>query len=119
MRLLLDEMYPPAIAEQLRERGHDVEAVVAKPELRSLPGEQLFAVAQSERRAVVTENVVDFAPIADVHDRRGAVHHDLIFLSPAKYRRGDASTIGRMVEALDALLRVSTDGDPAGRRLWL
>lgn len=119
MRLLLDEMYPPAIAEQLRDRGHYVEAVVDRPELRSLPDEQLFAVAQSEQRAVVTENVVDFAPIADAYDSRGAAHYGVIFLSPAKYRRGDASTVGRMVEALDVLLRPSADGIPVSPRFWL
>jgi hypothetical protein len=119
LRLLLDEMYPPAIAEQLRARGRDAEAVAARPELRALPDEEIFAAAQSERRSVATENVVDFSPIADRHDQRGVAHYGLIFVSPAKYRRGDASTIGRMVGALDVLLRESPGEEPASARRWL
>jgi hypothetical protein len=119
LRLLLDEMYPPAIAEQLQARGHDAEAVAARPELRALPDEEIFAVGQSERRAVATENVVDFAPIADRHDQRGVAHHGVIFVSTAKYRRGDASTIGRMVGALDTLLAGSSSDQPTSVRLWL
>lgn len=116
MRILLDEMYPPAIAEQLRARGHDVEAVTERSELRALPDEEIFAVAQDEHRAVVTENVVDFLPIADRREARGTPHHGLILVDPAKYRRGDASTIGRMVSTL---LGESTGEAPASARRWL
>ncbi len=34
MRLLLDEMHAPAVAEALVASGHDVVAVAAEPELR-------------------------------------------------------------------------------------
>jgi len=47
MRLLLDEMYPPVVAEQLRARGHDVVSV-HDPEYRWLegaPDEEVFAAA--------------------------------------------------------------------------
>ncbi len=33
MKLLLDEMYPRRLAEQLRAEGHDVVAVVELPDL--------------------------------------------------------------------------------------
>src|SRR6476646_9414191 len=59
LRLLLDEMYPASLAEQLRLRGHDVSAVTERPELRSLPDADVFAVAQQEGRAVMTENIAD------------------------------------------------------------
>jgi predicted nuclease of predicted toxin-antitoxin system len=62
LRLLLDEMCPAAVADQLRGRGHEVSAITERPELRSLPDADLFAVAQQERRAVVTENIADFIP---------------------------------------------------------
>lgn len=119
MRLLLDEMYPPAIAEQLCARGHDADAVAARSELRALPDADIFATAQRERRAVVTENVVDFSPIADRHDERGQPHHGLILVDPAKYRRGDASTIGRMVTALERTLNESQGEEPTSARRWL
>jgi predicted nuclease of predicted toxin-antitoxin system len=35
VRLLLDEMYPRRLAEQLRDSGHDVVAVVEVPDLVS------------------------------------------------------------------------------------
>jgi len=119
LRLLLDEMYPPAIAEQLRGRGHDVDAVTARAELRALTDEGLFVVAQEERRAVVTENVADFCPIADRFDQRGKLHHGLIPVHPAKYPRGDPRTIGRMVTALEELLAKHHSEEATSLRHWL
>ena len=70
MRLLLDEMYPSALAEQLRNNGHDVSAITERPELRSLSDADVFATAQHERRAVVTENIADFVPLVEGADQR-------------------------------------------------
>ena len=42
MRLLLDEMLSARIAEQLRDRGHDVTAVDGSPHLRGLADPDLF-----------------------------------------------------------------------------
>jgi hypothetical protein len=52
LRLLVDEMHPPSIAEQLRDRGHDIVAVTERAEPRALPDDDVFATAQRERRAV-------------------------------------------------------------------
>ena len=119
MRLLLDEMYPPAIAEQLRARGHDVVAVSTRAELRSLSDEGIFATAQEERRAIVTENIGDFSSIADAADRRGHAHHGLVLIDPAKYLRGNPRTIGLMVTQLDRLLNDRRLGEPTSPRHWL
>lgn len=119
MKLLLDEMYPPAIAEQLRARGHDVDAVTARAELRSLPDDAIFATAQQEHRAVVTENIGDFCPIADAADLRGLPHHGLILVDPAQYARGNPRTIGRMVTELDRLLNGHRGDEPTSLRWWL
>lgn len=119
MKLLLDEMYPPAIAEGLRARGHDAAAVAERPELRGLSDPSLFAAAQTEGRAVVTENVRDFVPLADDHESRGAAHHGLVFVHPAKHPRGDPRTIGVMVTALDALAARFAAGGPTSLRVWL
>lgn len=107
MRLLLDEMYWPALAEQLVKRGHDVSAAVTRPELSNLADERLFAAAQLEQRTVVTENVSDYIPIAQQYGRAGTPHHGLVLVAPSAYRRDRASrdaTLGRLVIALDALL---------------
>ena len=111
LRLLLDEMYPSVVAERLRARGHDVVAVTERPELRSLADADVFTVSQNERRTVVTENVADFAGIADSLDERGQTHFGLVLIDPVKYRRGHSRTIGRMVTGLDRLL----SGHPADR----
>ena len=118
MKLLLDEMYPPAIAEQLRERGRDTEAVTARAELRALADADIFALAQQERRAVVTENVADFSMIADVYDQRGQAHHGLVLVPASRYPRGNPRTIGNMVKALDELAGEQI-ADPTSPRHWI
>lgn len=60
MKLLLDEMYPARLADALRERGADAEAVDGRGPLRGLADEELLAVAAREGRALVSENVADF-----------------------------------------------------------
>ena len=119
LRLLVDEMYPPAIAEQLRDRKHDVEAVTERPELRALADTDLFALAQHEQRAVVTENNDDFSVIASGYDQRGQAHHGLVLVPPGSYPLGRAGTIGRMVTELDMLLAERPEATPTSMRHWL
>jgi hypothetical protein len=119
LKLLLDEMYPPAIAEQLRRRGHDADAVAARAELRALADPEIFAVAQRAQRAVVTENIDDFSTIADTHDRGGQTHHGLVLLHPQRHPRGNPRTIGRMVTALERLLHERPGTTPTSLRHWL
>lgn len=119
MKLLIDEMYPPAIAQQLRGRKHDVDAVAERPDLRALPDTDIFALAQREQRAVVTENLADFNPIADAYDRRGRAHHGLVLVTPRSYPRGNPRTIGRMVTALDRLLDAQPEATTTSARYWL
>lgn len=119
MRLLIDEMYPPAIAEQLRDRRHDVDAVTERPELRALADADILAVAQQEQRAVVTENIDDFSVIADSYDQRGHPHFGLVLVPPSSYPRGNPGTIGRMVTELDRLLSEHPDATAMSSRYWL
>lgn len=55
-------MHALALAEELRRRGHDVLAVAADPELRSVTDEELFRLAGPDGpapmggRRIVTEN---------------------------------------------------------------
>ena len=119
MRLLLDEMYPTALADQLRTRGHDVSAATERPELRSLPDAVVFTVAQGEQRAVVTENIGDFTAIVDGADLRSEAHFGLVLIDPAKFPRGQRRTIGRLVTQLDRLLRQQRSTDATSPRFWL
>ena len=61
MRLLLDEMLPSDAARQLRQEfGHDAVHVDDLGQ-RGADDQQVAEVARAEGRAVVTENVADYA----------------------------------------------------------
>jgi hypothetical protein len=119
LRLLIDEMYPGAVAEQLRRRGHDAVAVTERKALRSLADSAIFAEAQTDRRAVVTENVADFVPIAEEADQRGRAHHGLVLIDPAKFLRGQRRTVGRLVKELERLIAQFPDDEATSARHWL
>ena len=62
---LIDEMFPAAVALLLRETyGHDA-VHVAEIGLRAADDAQVAAAARAQGRAVVTENVADFAAERD------------------------------------------------------
>jgi hypothetical protein len=120
VKVLLDQMYPAVIAEQLRDRGHDVQAVVEDDELIGLPDPPLFGAAQADERAVVTENVSDFMPLHSEYAGSGQPHHGLIFTSNNKFPRGAAGTVGALVSALDEFLNDPPPLEPAdGWVHWL
>lgn len=102
MKLLLDEMFPAAAAEQLRARGHDVVAVVERHGLPGTRDRELFEIAQDERRAIVTENVPDFMRLDRAWREAGREHHGIV-LAP-KSRGPSDRLVGRLVRALDPLL---------------
>lgn len=111
-------MYPGTIAAELRRRGHDVEAVTDRPDLRSLPDPDLFEAAQQERRAVVTENIADFSILADAADQANRPHYGLVLIDPAKHPRGERRTIGRLVGALDQMLNDHPEHAATSLRHW-
>jgi predicted nuclease of predicted toxin-antitoxin system len=103
LKLLLDEMYPYSIAEQLRGRGHDVVAVGERPNLRGAPDRDVFRVAQAEGRTLVTDDV-GFLSIDSEHRARGETHHGLILTSNRRFPRGRPRTVGHLVSALNRFL---------------
>jgi hypothetical protein len=117
LKLLLDEMWPPSVVIQLRRRGHDVTAVAERPELRGQPDPVVFDTAVAEVRAVVTENVADYRPLAADRLRQGDTYPGLILTSNRRFPRHDRRTAGRLVVALDALL--AADPDLTNQEYWL
>jgi nucleoside-diphosphate-sugar epimerase len=119
VRLLLDEMLSPLVAQLLRDRGHDVEALVATPSYRAHSDDEVMALVREQRRALVTDDIVDFRPrhyAAIVPGARG--HSGMVFL-PSGYRRSRAD-MGRLVEALEAkLAEYPGDRDLADGETWL
>ena len=100
MRLLLDEMYDRAIAEQLRSRGHDVVAATERVDLRSTPDEELLMLMAAEERIVVTENAVHFVPALRQMLQRGETSAGLLISSPRSMPRSHA-TIGLFVDVFE------------------
>lgn len=122
MKLLLDEMYWPALAEQLVARGHDVVAAKARRDLTGMPDAALFAAARHEGHAMVTENVGDYIPIAQESVASGTPHHGLILVAPSRYPRDRANedaTLGKLVTALDALIERDPDTTGGAWVAWL
>jgi predicted nuclease of predicted toxin-antitoxin system len=107
-RLLLDEMFSPAIAAELRALGHDVIAVVDRPDLRSKSDQDIFAWANTEKRWLLTENVKDFRPIMLQALPAGTPGCGLLFTSSRAFPRSRKSP-GSLIQALDAWL---TAGPP-------
>ena len=119
MKLLLDEQFPPDTARHLQERGHDVIAVCERPDLISAEDETLLALAGAEKRALLTNNVRDFVPIATRWAGDGQPHHGLLFVSDRTLRRS-RDTIGAYVRGLDRLLRALPAEDALRDQLrWL
>jgi Domain of unknown function (DUF5615) len=103
VKLLLDEMLFPVIARELLARGHDVQPVAGHPERESLSDPDALALARSQQRAVVTNNVRDFRPLhVEAVLPGGPGHYGMIFM-PGSYRRTKSDT-GRIITALEAKL---------------
>lgn len=104
MKLIVDEMYTPAIAAQLRARGHDGLAVREVATLAGGSDEALLRWAQMAGRAVITENVRDFLALHAIYLQSGERHSGIILASNTRFPRAKASTTGALVIELDALL---------------
>ena len=104
MKLLLDEMWPPAVAEALRARGHDAIAVAEHPELRTQPDAVIFEWARREGWAIVTEDAADYRVLAAAARADGREPPAFVFTSSRAWPRGRQRMIGRLITALDALL---------------
>jgi predicted nuclease of predicted toxin-antitoxin system len=117
VKLLLDEMFSPAIADHLRQSGHDVVAVKERPDLVQRADSYVFDAAQAEGRVVVTENVRDFRQIAQEESGGRPSHAGVIFTTERAFFRGSRGAIGRLVEALAVV--VGSDQPMEGVEVWL
>ena len=119
MKLLLDEHYPPILAKQLRDRGHDALSVQEEADLRGTTDPDLFAEAQRRNRALVTENVADYVRLDAEYRTRRQAHWGLILTSNRTFPRGKTSTLGALVAALDELLRQAPPEERSSWEVWL
>jgi len=116
VKVLLDEHFSPAIAHRLRERGLDVEAVVEWSDLAEKPDREVLDSANREGRAVVTNNIKDFRPIAAERLAEGRGHAGLILVQASRGRR--RADTGRLADAIETVMREHPDGI-AGSERWL
>jgi hypothetical protein len=119
VKLLLDEMLSPQIAQQLRDRGHDVEAISGNALHTALSDYQVMDLARSQGRALVTNNLVDFRPLHhEAITPGGQGHFGMVFM-PSGYRRTRAD-VGRIVGALEGkLAEFPGERDLANAETWL
>jgi len=117
VRLLLDEMFSPAIAAELRDRGHDVIAVANRPDLRAKSDEEIFAWAIAERRWLLTENVKDFRPIMLRALAGGQPGCGLLVTSSRAFPRSRKNP-GPLINALHAWLTAEPPAPPVTES-WL
>jgi predicted nuclease of predicted toxin-antitoxin system len=109
LRLLLDEHLSPAIADQLRSRGHDV-VTVAEAGLAGMTDERVLARAAGDERAVVTNNIRDFRVLHADSLKTRSPHYGIVLVRSGKYSlRRDQ--LGPLVGALDRLLAHSQATD--------
>ena len=116
MRAVLDEQLSPQIAELLRQAGHDVLAVAERADLAGTSDRTVLEVASDEQRAVITNNIKDFRPLAAEWLAQGRVHGGLILLPATRTRTRAAAPL--LVGAIATVLRAHPDGI-AGSERWI
>ncbi|MGO9900172.1 MAG: DUF5615 family PIN-like protein [Solirubrobacteraceae bacterium] len=119
MKLLLDEMFSPLVAAELRARGHDAVAIKEHDEWQSLSDPDVVALARTEQRAVVTANIRDLRPLhVELVAAGGEGHAGMVFV-PTSVRLTRAAT-GQLVAALEArLAEYPGDEDLANGETWI
>ena len=110
MKALLDEQLSSEIAAELRSRGWDVEAVGERPWMRgqSLSDDQVMDTAASEDRALVTNNVKDYRPIAARMVAGGQGHRGLMLLPST--RSCSRAAVQPLTDVIERIMREHPEG---------
>jgi predicted nuclease of predicted toxin-antitoxin system len=108
VKWLIDEMLPPAAAEELNRRGHDARHVHDLG-LTGQPDAVVFDTAVSQGRVVVIENFADYTDLLDQRLRSNGPCVPVVFVRKADLpRRGGLAT--RLAARLDRW--ASSNPDP-------
>jgi predicted nuclease of predicted toxin-antitoxin system len=116
VRAILDEHLSPQVAELLRKVGYDVDAVADREDLVGRSDRFILEAACGEGRAVVTNNIKDFRPLAAEWLAQGRVHAGLILLPSTRIRTRHA--IAAIATAIEEVLRDHPDG-LSGSERWI
>jgi len=116
VKALLDEQLSPQIAALLRHRGLDVEAVAERLDLVGRSDALIFEAACREGRAVITNNIKDFRPLAAQWLAQGRVHAGLILLPSSRTRTRAAIPV--LADRIASVLQDNPDGLASSER-WI
>jgi predicted nuclease of predicted toxin-antitoxin system len=117
VKLLLDEMISPRIARELRSKGFDVLAIKSdRPDLEAVADRDIVRRMAAEKRALVSNDVLDFQLIHNQLLAAGEEHYGLVFTSDSTMPRNKAS-ISLWVKALEKLLKASPADDALRNRV--
>jgi predicted nuclease of predicted toxin-antitoxin system len=109
LKLLLDEHFAYAIAEELHHRGVDAVAITKdRPDLTGQDDAVVLRGANVDARVVVTNNVRDFAPLVDSFGLTGEQHYGVLFTDDDTFPRGEAG-VGLLVRSLEAFANAKPD----------
>ena len=101
MKILVDEMYPAAVASALEAAGIAA-TTVAELRLAGASDPELFGAAVAGGYSVLTENVGDFTRIAAEHSTAGGHHDGLLIALSSRFSRRPAG-IGPLIAAIQAM----------------
>ena len=118
MKLALDHHYPSSIAPALRRLGHDCVSAIDQG-WEAEEDEELLELCANDDRALLTNNVGDFAVIARRWQDEGRSHRGLVFTSDSTLPRTHHAS-RRYIAALDALMTAQRgDRDLTDQVHWL
>lgn len=117
-KLVLDEHYSRSIAAALRNRGHDVVAIVENPDLRGTSDAEVFSAAAAQGRRIVTENIKDFRPLLLRAIAAGSPAPALLLVAPRRFPRGRGDRTAIIAAALATWLE-RPDADRRPLEDWL
>jgi Domain of unknown function (DUF5615) len=113
--VLLDVHHSRLAAARLRQVGHDVVAAADIAELATIGDEELLRRATAEGRALVSENVKNFARVVRTWVASGEHRAGVIFASPRRFHRGGSAYPENLVVGLSAVL----DSPPEDQEDWV
>lgn len=101
----------------LVQRGFDVDSVTHRADIPdNATDTQILEAAANEERAVITNNIKDFRPIAARRVQRGQGHGGLILVPSTRPRTKGANAT--LADAIERVMRENAAG-LAGTERWL
>jgi len=101
LKLLLNEMYPPRLAEAWRAAGGTA-STASEVGVAGRSDPEVFEMAVSEGWTLLTENVADYTRISADHVNAGRHHHGLLIALSSRFSRRPPG-IGPLVAAIGAI----------------